>query len=576
MRGGGPRVAYQGEPGAFSEEAVLALFGGRAEPVPRPSFEEVGRAVLEGYARYGLLPVENTAMGSIAAAYDVLVAGELRIVGEVARPVRHALVGLPGAVAANVRRVLSHPAALAQCTRFLAARPELEAVAVHDTAGAARTVAESDDTTLAALASRAAAERYGLRVLADGVQDRTDNQTRFFLVAAPGGEPEEARAGEVRTVLVAETENRPGALAALLGAFAEHGVNLTRLESRPGARPWTYRFFLELQGDASAARPAAALEAARGRARSLSVLGSFSGEHPGAAGRPPAGLRSAGIVGLGLIGGSLARELAARGVRVLGWDRDPATLRAALEAGVVAGSLADMPAGVAGREPLELPGLEDVEAVLLAVPAEAAAELLGREAARLRRRLLVLDVASTKRAVVARAAELGLTTFVGAHPLAGSERAGWGASRLGLFAGAPVYLCPHAGAEEEAVERAAAFWRELGGRPERLEAAAHDARLAWTSHLPQLASSALGLALAAAGVGREALGRGGHDATRLAGSDAELWTEIALDNADLVVPALGALEARLTGLRQALEAGDGAMVRGRLDAAAAWAGLTSG
>lgn len=270
------RVAFQGELGAFSEEAVQEFFAGAAEPLPRREFRDLGEAVLSGEADYGMLPIENTLAGSVLAAHDVLLASELTVVGEIIRPIRHCLLGLPSASLSHVRRALSHPVALAQCTRFLLAHPEIEAVAAYDTAGAAREVAGRADPTLAAIAGRNAGTRYGLAVLAEDVQDRADNQTRFLVVARPGSPPPpRPRGGRPKTALAVETENRPGALVHVLLPFADRGINLTKLESRPGAEPWTYRFFLEFQADASEPAAQSALEEIGRRAARIRVLGSF-------------------------------------------------------------------------------------------------------------------------------------------------------------------------------------------------------------------------------------------------------------------------------------------------------------
>lgn len=274
------RVAFQGELGAFSEEAVRALFGEAGTPVPCREFRDVGEAVVSERADAAVLPVENSIAGSVGPAYDVLLSLPLRVVGEVVRPIRLCLLGVPGATVEGVRRAVSHPVALAQCTEFLRSRRGVEAVAVYDTAGAARQVAEGSDPGVAAIASRLAAERYGLELLAADIQDRDDNQTRFYAVVRQETAGERAAAdpgasGEERkTALVLETRNRPGALVAALRCFAEHGVNLTKLESRPGPEPWTYRFILELVSNDPDAE-AAALEAAAGAAVSVRVLGRF-------------------------------------------------------------------------------------------------------------------------------------------------------------------------------------------------------------------------------------------------------------------------------------------------------------
>ena len=272
-----PTVAFQGELGAFSEEAVETFFRGYAVPLPRREFRDLAASVVAGEADFGMLPVENSVAGSVLPAHDVLLSSELAVVGEVIRPIRHFLLGVPGATLDAVTRVISHPVALAQCTRFLAEHPSFEAVAVYDTAGAARDVAGRGDPAVAAVAARGAARRYGLAVLAEDLQDRRDNQTRFLVVTHPGRVLPRGAGGDgpIKTALVVETENRPGALVEVLLPFAERGINLTKLESRPGERPWTYRFFLELQADAGEAPAAEALAEIGRRAGALRVLGSF-------------------------------------------------------------------------------------------------------------------------------------------------------------------------------------------------------------------------------------------------------------------------------------------------------------
>jgi len=270
-----------------------------------------------------------------------------------------------------------------------------------------------------------------------------------------------------------------------------------------------------------------------------------------------AGIRSAAVLGLGLIGGSVARDLAARGVRVFAWDRDETAVRAAVERGIA--------------QPLRWD--EPLDVVILAVPVLAAHDLLTQLADRMADVRLITDAGSTKRSIVARAQSLGLgARFVGSHPLAGGHRTGWDASRAGLFAGARVFLSPTASTDDGVLRLASALWVELGARPEVMDAAEHDRRVAWTSHLPQLVSSALGGALAAAGIDRAELGPGGRDATRLAGSSPDLWTDIATDNADEILPALQAAEQRLRDLREAIARGDRARLRTLLAAGREWHG----
>ncbi len=273
------RVAFQGARGAFSEEALVGYFGAGVEPLPCRDFAGVGAAVLGGEAAFGVLPVENTLAGSVQPAQDVLLEGELEIVDEIVIPIRHMLLGIAGARVAELRRIISHPVALAQCTRFLRSHPELEAVAVYDTAGAAADVAAGGDPTLAAIAPGAAAERYGLRVLAEDLQDRADNQTRFYVVK-PRGTPDDVARPDLRqsrrSVLSVELEDRPGSLLALLAPFARAGVNLTRIESRPAATPWRYRFLIELASPSGGSSLDQALAEAARTVPVLLHLGSFT------------------------------------------------------------------------------------------------------------------------------------------------------------------------------------------------------------------------------------------------------------------------------------------------------------
>ena len=288
----GERVAYQGEAGAFSEEALLTLLP-RSVPVPHRTFQDVVAAVTSGSAAGGLLPVENTLAGGVAASFDALRAGRVHAVAEVVIPIRHFLMGPPGCTEAALRQVRSHPVALAQCQAFFRAHPQVAGIAVHDTAGAAREVAGEGDPSVAAIAPLGAAARYGLEVVARDLQDRDDNQTRFLLVRpgawdeieGPGGTPSpigdphangdaHPAPGVLKTALVAETENRPGALHHLLGIFAHRGLDLTFIESRPAGTPWTYRFILEFR-HASREEAKACLEETRGAARTLDVLGTF-------------------------------------------------------------------------------------------------------------------------------------------------------------------------------------------------------------------------------------------------------------------------------------------------------------
>lgn len=252
------------------------------------------------------------------------------------------------------------------------------------------------------------------------------------------------------------------------------------------------------------------------------------------------------VVGLGLMGGSLARALAARDVRVLGYDVMPETLDAAEGEGIVH-----------ERLDARLSGIDTADVVVFALPVDATLATLARVGGQLAGVRLVMDVASTKASIVAVAEAAGLgARFVGAHPLTGSHRSGWRASRANLFDEARVFLCPASGAEEDARLLAEAFWRGLRAGVEFLPAAEHDEQMAWRSHLPHVLSSALALTLREAGIHRSALGPGGRDMTRLAGGAPAMWTPIVGDNGPSLLAALDGLEAQLAEFRAVVERGD--------------------
>lgn len=273
----GLRVAFQGELGAYGEEAVRLFFGPGAEPVPSREFRDVGAAVKSKSVDFGALPIENTLAGGVGPSLDVLSDADLEVMGEVVVPIHHCVLGVPGATLDSVRSVLSHPVALAQCERFFADHAQIRAVATYDTAGAALEVRRLGQTDTAAVASREAAERYGLAILAADVEDRPDNQTRFLVVARRGAPrpPRTPGSHGRKSAVVLETANEPGALVKTLLALAERGINLSKLESRPTGEPWTYRFFLEIDADAATPNAHFALEDARKRCRMLRVLGSY-------------------------------------------------------------------------------------------------------------------------------------------------------------------------------------------------------------------------------------------------------------------------------------------------------------
>lgn len=272
------RVAYQGERGAFSESAAMRLLG-ETTTIPFASFEEMFDAVRRGDADCCVAPIENSLAGSIHRNYDLLLDSDLAILGETNLRIVHNLLGARGASVAAVRRVYSHPVALAQCGRFLRANPHLEPVPVHDTAGAVRIVMERGNGDEAAIASDRAGGIYGAATLASGIEDHAQNFTRFFLAAptASGLRPvADGPARRWKTSLLLRVANKPGALFRALGAFALREIDLTKIESRPiEGRPWEYAFYVDVVGNVAEEPLTGALENLRGVADLVKVLGSY-------------------------------------------------------------------------------------------------------------------------------------------------------------------------------------------------------------------------------------------------------------------------------------------------------------
>ena len=269
------RFAFQGVEGAFGEAALVQRFGEDAERAAFASFGDVFTAVADGSMQAGVVPIENSLAGSVLENYDLLLEHDVDVIGEISMPVRHFLLAPPGVSLAEVTRCCSHPQALAQCARFLAAH-EIEPIAAANTAIAARDVAASGGRDTAAIASERAGQIHGLDVLAADVQTRDDNTTRFFVIARA----REAGARADKASLAFTTRNVPGALLGCLETFAARGLNLTKLESRPtGQALWEYTFYVDVElatrGELSAPALTAVIEALGARVTHARVLGRY-------------------------------------------------------------------------------------------------------------------------------------------------------------------------------------------------------------------------------------------------------------------------------------------------------------
>ncbi len=269
------RVAFQGEPGAFSEAAAIQLLGDAITTVSRATFDAAFRAIDEEAADAFLAPVENTLAGSVVRVYDLLLESRLTIVAETILPIKHHLIGVPGATLAGLRSVASHPMALAQCEKFFLAHPHLKRIPAEDTAGSVRDVVTRGDKSAAGIAGRRAAIHYGGVILAETIQDNAENFTRFVLLL-PENEAAAWLSPDARKVSLAmRLAHRPGALLASLEPFAKHAVNLLKIESRPiHGRPWEYQFFIDVEAS-DVARLHQALSEVRKATSELRVLGRY-------------------------------------------------------------------------------------------------------------------------------------------------------------------------------------------------------------------------------------------------------------------------------------------------------------
>ena len=269
------KVAFQGEAGAFSEQAVFEYFGS-VESTSCESFDAVFDAINSGRCEAGIIPIENSLAGSIHQNYDLLLRNNLHIVGEYLLGVRHCLIANPGVKKADIKKAVSHPQALGQCAGYLRSH-KIKAEQGLDTAGSVKALKESGALDTAAIASRRAAELYGMQILEEGIEDNTENYTRFLAIQREPIIPEsDPQQGLAKTSIVFTLNNVPGALFKALSVFALRDINLTKIESRPlQGKPWEYLFYIDFIGAMRDESSQKALDHLGEYALMLRVLGSY-------------------------------------------------------------------------------------------------------------------------------------------------------------------------------------------------------------------------------------------------------------------------------------------------------------
>ncbi len=264
------KVAFQGEAGAYSEQAVFNYFG-KVETQPCESFDAAFDAVVTNQCESALIPIENSLAGSIHQNYDLLLRHNLHIVGEYFLRVQHCLITLPGVKKEDIRKAISHPQALGQCAAYLR-NHGIKAEQAYDTAGSVKMLKESGERDVAAIASRRAAELYGMQILEEGIEDNPENYTRFLAIQHEAKIPQ----GESKTSIVFTLKNVPGALFKALSVFALRDIDLTKIESRPlQGSPWEYLFYIDFIGATHEEISKRALDHLGEYAVMLRVLGSY-------------------------------------------------------------------------------------------------------------------------------------------------------------------------------------------------------------------------------------------------------------------------------------------------------------
>ena len=270
-RGQGIAVAFQGEIGAYSEEAALRFFGPPIQAKPCESLDNVFKVVERDEAQFGVVPIENSLEGSISRTYDLFLDSSLRVCGEIELRVSHCLIASQEARLDLIKRVYSHPQALGQCQAFLR-HLDCELIPTYDTAGSVKMIKEEEITDGGAIASARAAEIYGMKVMAKEIEDNPNNFTRFFILSRQDSPP----SGNDKTSIVFSVKHKPGTLYEFLKEFATRNISLTKIESRPTRqKPWEYNFYLDFEGHREDKAPREALKNVEEISLFVKVLGSY-------------------------------------------------------------------------------------------------------------------------------------------------------------------------------------------------------------------------------------------------------------------------------------------------------------
>ena len=557
------KIAYLGPPGTFSQAAVIGRFGAECEQFACSTIDDVFAAVAQGQADCGLVPIENSTEGPVNNTQDSLIETELSIVGEEVINIEHNLLVPKQAEQMTVKVIASHKQSLAQCRNWIRSNcPEAELLECTSNAEAASRV--SEDGGIAAIAGNLAAEAYSLHIRARGIQDSKDNRTRFVVLQQAKAAP----SGVDKTSILVSTRNEPGALFRLLEPFQQLQISLSKIDSRPSKKKaWAYVFFIDFEGHVDDQRIALLFDRLKTCTEEIKVLGSYpafnqatpdstnnlseapariSQNGPEEPQLAPLKSQTVAIIGLGMIGGSIALGLRRKfpELDILAADPDKQALKRARNEGTLTG------AG-SGEEVIAAADL-----VVLAMPPLEIPEYLTLLQKHGKPDAVFTDVGSVKSHVLASLAdhEVSLTArFVPGHPIAGSEKSGYVSAKSGLFEGRRVILTPHTDNTASAVAEIHLMWRALGAEVLGMGPERHDEVLAATSHLPHLlAYSIVDLLLHQDGseeVFRYAAG-GFADFSRIASSNAQMWSDIAVANADATAAILTQYIEYLEDLKQ--------------------------